>query len=299
MSEAFDPYRKWLGIPPKDQPPNHYRLLGIATFESDPDVIENAATRQMAHVRTFKTGRHAALSQKILNELSAAKLCLLTPDRKAPYDTQLRSQLAAAGKLSDSMILPGPPELPLPPAPVPPAAEPPTVEPPAAFLPRIDDRWRMDDDAEPEIASPPPVPIPMPVGTAVAPVGVAVAPVGVAVSPVPMIRGSSAAALRARRNSSSVPLALSIICLIFLAGAAAVAALVFGGMVDFDSMRQPGSNAAGKNGAPPVRVEKPAEEPPAKPSRKSKATDFPVGASGAKASTPAEQAGDDPPSDEP
>lgn len=27
MGVPFDPYHKWLGIPPKDQPPNHYRLL--------------------------------------------------------------------------------------------------------------------------------------------------------------------------------------------------------------------------------------------------------------------------------
>ena len=72
MSEAFDPYRKWLGIPPKDQPPNHYRLLGIAHFEDDPDVIENAATRQMVHIRTFQSGKYSAASQKILNELAAA-----------------------------------------------------------------------------------------------------------------------------------------------------------------------------------------------------------------------------------
>ena len=26
---AFDPYHKWLGIPPKQQPPDHYRLLGV------------------------------------------------------------------------------------------------------------------------------------------------------------------------------------------------------------------------------------------------------------------------------
>ena len=32
-SEEFDPYRKWLGIPPQEQPPNHYRLLGIAVFD--------------------------------------------------------------------------------------------------------------------------------------------------------------------------------------------------------------------------------------------------------------------------
>ena len=42
-AERFDPYHRWLAIPPKDQPPNHYRLLGVELFEADPDVIENAA----------------------------------------------------------------------------------------------------------------------------------------------------------------------------------------------------------------------------------------------------------------
>lgn len=103
MAEPFDPYRKWLGIPPKDQPPHYYRLLGIATFEDDPDVIENAAARQMSHVRTFQTSKqHGAISQRILTELSAAKLCLLTPERKAEYDDQLREGLAAAGQLSST-----------------------------------------------------------------------------------------------------------------------------------------------------------------------------------------------------
>ena len=35
MSSGFDPYHKWLGIPPQDQPPNHYRLLGVELFETD------------------------------------------------------------------------------------------------------------------------------------------------------------------------------------------------------------------------------------------------------------------------
>ena len=39
MSDAFDPYFKWLGIPKADQPPHAYRLLGIELFESDADVI--------------------------------------------------------------------------------------------------------------------------------------------------------------------------------------------------------------------------------------------------------------------
>ena len=25
----FDPYHRWLGIPPEEQPADHYRLLGI------------------------------------------------------------------------------------------------------------------------------------------------------------------------------------------------------------------------------------------------------------------------------
>ena len=54
VSETFDPYRKWLGIPPAEQPPDHYRLLGIGRFEDDPDTISNAADRQMTHLRTFQ-----------------------------------------------------------------------------------------------------------------------------------------------------------------------------------------------------------------------------------------------------
>src|SRR4051812_17623992 len=112
MSEPFDPYRKWLGIPPKDQPPNHYRLLGIAHFEDDLDVIEGAATRQISHVRTFQSGKHSALSQKILNELTAAKLCLLQRDKKGLYDEQLRARLAAEGKLSSGNLLVSPADQP-------------------------------------------------------------------------------------------------------------------------------------------------------------------------------------------
>ena len=54
MSEAFDPYYKWLGIPPADQPPHHYRLLAIELFEADSDVIAGAADQRMAHIRSFR-----------------------------------------------------------------------------------------------------------------------------------------------------------------------------------------------------------------------------------------------------
>ena len=92
----FDPYRKWLGIPSEEQPPNHYRLLGVGLFESDPDVISNAADRQMVHVRSFHTGQHARLSQQVLNELSAARVCLLDAEKRAAYDQQLRATISPA-----------------------------------------------------------------------------------------------------------------------------------------------------------------------------------------------------------
>lgn len=90
MNGQFDPYHRWLGISPENRPPNHYQLLGIPLFESDADVIEAAADRQMAHVRSYQQGKHVQLSQQLLNELSIAKLCLLDATKKTQYDAQLR-----------------------------------------------------------------------------------------------------------------------------------------------------------------------------------------------------------------
>ncbi|MGA2255180.1 MAG: hypothetical protein ABSG53_11000 [Thermoguttaceae bacterium] len=97
--ENFDPYHKWLGISPKDQPPHHYRLLAIDLFESDPDVISAAADKQMAFIRSFQTGKNAQFSHKILNEIAAARVCLLNVPKKAFYDGTLRARIAAAGAL--------------------------------------------------------------------------------------------------------------------------------------------------------------------------------------------------------
>jgi hypothetical protein len=91
--ELFDPYHKWLGIPREEQPPHYYRLLGISLFEADADVIETAADQRMAHLRTFQSGKNGQLSQKLLNELAAAKIALLQPAKKAEYDQELRAKL--------------------------------------------------------------------------------------------------------------------------------------------------------------------------------------------------------------
>jgi hypothetical protein len=92
VEPPFDAYHKWLGIPPKDQPPDHYRLLGIERFEPDPEVISHAADARMAHVKMMATGAHGQLSQDLLNAISAARVCLLNAQAKATYDAKLQEQ---------------------------------------------------------------------------------------------------------------------------------------------------------------------------------------------------------------
>ncbi|HEY1065982.1 MAG TPA: WD40 repeat domain-containing protein [Pirellulales bacterium] len=128
MTETFDPYYRWLGIRDPQRPPNHYRLLGLEPFESDVDVIEASADRQMQFVRTFQTGPHADISQRILNELSQARLCLANPQKRAAYDEELRRATEARAAGSSGIRVAAtketPPEIavsaPLAPAPGPP-----------------------------------------------------------------------------------------------------------------------------------------------------------------------------------
>lgn len=94
VTSGFDAYHKWLGIQPAEQPPDHYRLLGVARFESDREVLAAAADRQMAHVKSFAAGRHAAASQALLNELAKARVTLLNALQKEAYDRRLRMLLA-------------------------------------------------------------------------------------------------------------------------------------------------------------------------------------------------------------
>ncbi|MBC8872572.1 MAG: hypothetical protein H8E44_24320 [Planctomycetes bacterium] len=122
MSDQFDPYHKWLGIAPKDQPPHHYRLLGIDAFEDDRDVIDSAANRVMTYLKELATGDDAAHSQRIMNEVMQARICLLNPKRKTAYDAELRERLSAKQppppRVSRSSTTPQAPKAASPPSPV-------------------------------------------------------------------------------------------------------------------------------------------------------------------------------------
>jgi curved DNA-binding protein CbpA len=88
---AFDPYETWLGIPADIRPPTYYDLLGLASHESDPVAIEQAALRRMGRVIIHQVGPHSDESQAVLAELAQARLILMDPDRRADYNAKLRA----------------------------------------------------------------------------------------------------------------------------------------------------------------------------------------------------------------
>jgi hypothetical protein len=90
MVESFDPFRDWLEIEPHEHPVDHYRLLGIRRFESNPEMIEAAADERMNRIRSYQTGPRGRLTQPILNAISKARLCLLDRQKRADYDHQLQ-----------------------------------------------------------------------------------------------------------------------------------------------------------------------------------------------------------------
>lgn len=107
MAGSFDAYYKWLGIPPDEQPPNVYRLLGVKPFETDLDAISSAADQRMAHLRTFALGPNGGLAENLLNQIAAARLCLLDPQKKPAYDKALKASLAAKSAATTGAKAPG------------------------------------------------------------------------------------------------------------------------------------------------------------------------------------------------
>lgn len=96
--DQFDPYHKWLGIPSHLQPPNHYRLLRIELFESDPDVIDHAYDKEMGHLKQQEHGAHAAFVEPLTREFVMARQCLLDSEKKAAYDAELRANIDVLSK---------------------------------------------------------------------------------------------------------------------------------------------------------------------------------------------------------
>jgi len=91
----FDPYHNGWVFRRRSKPPNHYRLLALSLFESDPEVIDAAANRQMAYLQTCATGTGPQYSfARLLNEVAGvaaacsiqARRQITTPNSRRPSD---------------------------------------------------------------------------------------------------------------------------------------------------------------------------------------------------------------------
>lgn len=96
MPAEFDAYRELLGIESTSRPPDHYTLLGLELFESDRQKIEAAATERMGRLQDMANSEYIDHSQRLLNELSAARRCLLNAVQKVAYDETLRTKAQRA-----------------------------------------------------------------------------------------------------------------------------------------------------------------------------------------------------------
>lgn len=88
-ASTFDPYHRWLGIPPDQRPPTLFQLLGISPQENDREVIREAAIRQSSHLRAYQNGPHGALCSRLLNEIAQAQRILVDPAKRKQYQAQL------------------------------------------------------------------------------------------------------------------------------------------------------------------------------------------------------------------
>lgn len=103
MNNITDACYELLGIPPVEQPASHYRLLGLSSFESNRQVISNAADRRMAFVRQLASGPFSKLTQEVLNLLSEAKICLLNEVRREQYDKELAYQKEQSDSVASNL----------------------------------------------------------------------------------------------------------------------------------------------------------------------------------------------------
>ncbi|QDV70796.1 hypothetical protein Poly24_45280 [Rosistilla carotiformis] len=138
----FDPLHHWIGIPPQEQPPTHYRLLGVAPFETDVQAIDAAYEQRMTYLHGCSNGEHAELAEKWMNCVSAARLTLIHPEKRASYDATLRRSIAQPATAS----IPTPPASP---APATAAVRPILAPPPRPIRPNLPPPIRSPQPANP------------------------------------------------------------------------------------------------------------------------------------------------------
>ncbi|MFI4875405.1 MAG: hypothetical protein ACIALR_08715 [Blastopirellula sp. JB062] len=93
MTDPNNPYYRWLGLSVYGRP-DYYALLGLRTYESDPQIISAQGEQTFLRVQTQHGGAEEPSRQQILQEIAAARACLQNPAQKSVYDQQLQQYYA-------------------------------------------------------------------------------------------------------------------------------------------------------------------------------------------------------------
>lgn len=85
----MNPYHQWLGLAAEVSSPNYYELLGLRLGEGSAELIGSAADGRSRRVEPYLAGEQGLTARRMLDEIAAARRCLLDPQAKAAYDRQL------------------------------------------------------------------------------------------------------------------------------------------------------------------------------------------------------------------
>ncbi len=84
----------WLGLPVDCWPPDHYRLLGLQSGESDVAVIEEQVHQRHDSLRRYQM-MYPEQATEAMNRLAQAFVCLTDPAAKKAYDEQVLGRRAS------------------------------------------------------------------------------------------------------------------------------------------------------------------------------------------------------------
>lgn len=90
-------YQEWLEIPEERLPPNHYAILGVDDFESDPQIIEDAAKSRGAYLHQIAAGPQRKIVQEMLGQVAIARRTLLNDQACSDYNLSLQNDSTEHG----------------------------------------------------------------------------------------------------------------------------------------------------------------------------------------------------------
>ena len=98
MTSSFDPYHRWLSIPPEEQPPDFYRLLGLRQFEGKQrraareQILAQVTARMRESLDMETVLRTAVAEMRQALELEGVIVQLARPEETAPVADEVGTQ---------------------------------------------------------------------------------------------------------------------------------------------------------------------------------------------------------------